>query len=72
MLRSTCIRQRSVEAPTLWMKLVKYILWNVEEKWKARRAGLWFGEEGDSWLPDMQLLWAYSFWIMSENKAGLR
>ena len=33
-------------APTLWMKLAKCILWNVEEKWKARGAGLGFGGEG--------------------------
>ena len=24
-----------MEAPTLWMKLVRCILWNVEEHWKA-------------------------------------
>ena len=29
---STCVSLKSVEAPTLWMKLSKYIFWNVEEK----------------------------------------
>ena len=27
---SSCVRQGSVEAPTLWMKLVTRILWNVK------------------------------------------
>ena len=27
-----CIRQRSVVAPTLWLKPANNILWNVEEK----------------------------------------
>ena len=39
------MREGSVEAPTLCMKVAKCILWNVEEKWRARRAGLWFGGE---------------------------
>ena len=28
------------------VKLAKYILWNGEEKWKARRARLWCGGRG--------------------------
>ena len=27
--RKTCLRLGSVEAPTLWLKLVKYLLWSV-------------------------------------------
>ena len=28
-------QQGSVEVPTLWMKLAKHTVWNVEEKWKS-------------------------------------
>ena len=27
----------------LWRKIAKYVLWRVEEKWKARLWGIWFG-----------------------------
>ena len=36
------VRQGSADQ----VKLAKYILWNGEEKWKARRARLWCGGRG--------------------------
>ena len=29
---SRCIRQGGVEAPVLWRRLAKYVLWKAEEK----------------------------------------
>ena len=34
-----CIRQGSVEAPTLWLTLAKHVAWNLERGWKNRRNG---------------------------------
>ena len=51
------------------VKLAKYILWNGEEKWKARRARLWCGGRGQV-VPDLQLR-ADNFWIMSQSKTEL-
>ena len=33
------IRQGSVEAPTLWLKLAKHILWNAEQEWTTEGDG---------------------------------
>ena len=49
-----CIRHGSVEAPTLWMKLAMHTLWNVDENRGAFGAGLWFAEEGDKGIPQLQ------------------
>ena len=37
---SKCIRQGGVEAPVLWVRVAKYVLWKGEERWKARRMGI--------------------------------
>ena len=33
---SKCSRQGGVEAPVLWRRVAKYVLWKAEERWKAR------------------------------------
>ena len=33
---SRCIRQGGVEAPVLWGRIAKYVLWKAEEKWRAK------------------------------------
>ena len=33
---SRCIRQGGVEAPVLWGRAAKYVLWKAEEIWKAK------------------------------------
>ena len=38
-----CIRQEGVEAPVLWERVAKYVLWKAEERWKARGWGLPLG-----------------------------
>ena len=43
---SKCIRQGGVEAPVLWRRVAKYVLWKAEERWKARGWGLSFGGGG--------------------------
>ena len=45
---SKCIRQGGLEAPVLWGRVAKYVLWKAEEKWKARGWGLSFGGESDN------------------------
>ena len=37
---SQCIRQGGVEAPVLWGFVAKYVLWKVQEKWKAKGWGV--------------------------------
>ena len=34
-----CIRQESVEAPRLWLKMVMQIVWNVKKEWKREMIG---------------------------------
>ena len=44
-----CIRQGSVEAPTLWLKQAMQISWNVEEEWSRNRIGVHIGKcQGES------------------------
>ena len=35
--------QGGVEAPVLWGRVTKYVLWKAEERWKVRGWGLSFG-----------------------------
>ena len=44
---SRCIRQGGVEAPVLWGRVAKYVLWKAEEKWRARSWRLSFGGQHD-------------------------
>ena len=41
---SRCIRQGGVEAPILWGRVAKYVIWKVE-KWKARGWSLSLGKK---------------------------
>ena len=36
---SRCTRQGGVEAPVLWGRVAKYVLWKAEGKWKAKGWG---------------------------------
>ena len=33
---SRCVRQGGVEAPVLWGRIAKYVLWKAEETWRAK------------------------------------
>ena len=35
-LATKCIRQGSVEAPSLWLEMAVQVLWNVEKGWTAK------------------------------------
>ena len=45
---SRCIRQGGVEAPVLWGRVAKDVLWKAEEKWKAKGWWLPFGGRHDN------------------------
>ena len=68
---SGCIRQGSVEALVLWRKIAKCVLWRGEEKWKARRWGLWFGGEDDDQHRFGCMMWADNCRIFSHDRVVL-
>ena len=68
---SRCIRQGGVEAPVLWGRVAKYVLWKAEEKWNAEGWGLSFGEEHDSEYTLRGMMWADNYWMFSDNREKL-
>ena len=60
-------QQGSVESPTLWMKLAKHIVWNVEEKVEKHRRCRTFGSEGQE-LSDLQHCYGLTFLLDYERK----
>ena len=61
------LRQGSVEAPRLWLKMAMQILANVEEGWGRRRNGVVLDLEGQKTHQMCSFLWADNFWIMSQR-----
>ena len=57
-LYSRCIRQGGVEAPILWERTAKYVLWKSEEKWSAKGWGLLFGGQHDIEYKLRGMMWA--------------
>ena len=68
---SWCIRQGGVEAPVLWGRVAKYVLWKAEEKWTPKGWGSSFGGEHDSEYTLRGVMWADNFWIFSEDREKL-
>ena len=63
-----CIKQRSVEAPRLWLKITREKLWNVEQHWKDRQMGshVQYGLEGSHQVRSS--MFADHYWIVSHKK----
>ena len=68
---SKCIRQGGVEASILWGRVVKYVLWKIEEKWKARGWGLSFGGEDDNEYVLRSMMWADNYWLFCHDREVL-
>ena len=62
-----CIMQGSVGATGPSYKLARCIVWNVEGKWRAREARLWFGGEEDRGCQKCSILWVDNFWIVNDS-----
>ena len=56
---SICIRQGGVDAPVLWRRVAKYVLW----KWR-----IVFGVAGDDKYLFSGMMWAGNFGIFSHDK----
>ena len=65
---SRCIRQGGVEAPVLWRRSAKFVLWNAEEKWRAKGWGLSFGGQYDNEYTLCGMMWADNYWLFSDNR----
>ena len=65
---SKCIRQGGVEAPVLWGRVVKYVSWKAEEKWKARDWGLSFGGKSDNEYVLRGMMWADNYWLFCHDR----
>ena len=68
---SRCIRQGGVEAPVLWRRIAKYVLWKAEEKWRAQGWGLSFGGQLDNEYALRGMMWADNYWLFSDNREKL-
>ena len=66
-----CIHQCGVEAPVLWGRIAKYVLWKVEERWKIKGCCAMFGGEGDDEYLFIGLMWADHCWLFSEDTEKL-
>ena len=53
------------------LKLDNYPLWSVEQSWKERGQGLWFGGRGDRDYHLCCVLFAGNSWILSDSWANL-
>ena len=65
---SKCIRQGGVEAPVLWERVAKYVLWKAEEKWKARGWELSFGGESDNAYVLRSMMWADNYRLFCHDR----
>ena len=68
---SRCIRQEGVEAPVLWGRVAKYVLWRAEEKWRAKGCELSFGGQHDNEYTLRGMMWADNYWMFSHNQENL-
>ena len=55
---SRCTREGGMEAPVLWERVAKCVLWKAELKWKAKGWRLPFGGEKDDEYVLRGLMWA--------------
>ena len=65
---SRCIRQGGVEAPVLWGRVAKYVLWKAEEKVEGQRLELPFGEQRDNVYVLRGMMWADNYCLFFDNR----
>ena len=63
-----CIRHGGVEAPVLWGRVAKWVLWRAEEKWKANGWGLLFGGQHDNEYVLRGMMWADNYRLFCDKK----
>ena len=68
---SRCIRQGGVEAPVLWGRVTKYVLWKAETKSKAKGWKVAFGGEGDNEYLLSGMMRADTHWLFCDDKGKL-
>ena len=66
-----CIRQGGVEAPALWGRVAKQVLWTAEEKWRAEGWGLSFGGQHDNEYTLRGMMRANKYWLFSDSREKL-
>ena len=65
---SRCIRQGGVEAPVVWRRTAKHVLWKAKEKRRAQGWGLSFGGQHDNEHALRGMMWADNYWLFSDNR----
>ena len=65
---SRCIRQGGVEAPVLWGRVAKDVLWKAEKKWKIKGWELPFGGQHDNDFVLRGMMWADNYWLLCDNR----
>ena len=66
-----CIRQGSVEAPRLWLKMAMQVLANVEPIWQKKKMGVNMDTQERGNHQICSFMWADNYWIMSHSKVHL-
>ena len=56
-----------MEAPVLWGRIAKDVLWKAEEKWQAKGWGLSFGGQYDNEYT-LRGMRADNDWLLSDNR----
>ena len=70
-LFTRCIRQGSVEAPRLWLKMATQISSSVAEDWKKRKMGLHMETFQGGFHQLGSFTWADKYWILSKSEEHL-
>ena len=65
---SRCIRQGGVEAPVLWGRVAKCVLWKAEENWKTKGWGSPFGGQHGSEYVLRGMSWADNYWLFCDQR----
>ena len=60
-----------VEAPGLWGRVAKYVLWTAEEKWKTKGWRLALGGKRNDELLFTGMMWANNYWFFSDDRETL-
>ena len=68
---SRCIRQGGVEAPVLWGRIAKQVLWKAEEKWRVFGLGSSFGRQHDKEFTFRGMMLADNCWLFSDSRERL-
>ena len=57
-----------MEAPVLWGRIAKYVLWKADQKWHARGWVFSIGGQHDNEHTLCGMMWADNCWIFSKKK----